>query len=472
MPERELNRQYQMLSFLVSRCDWQTLAQKCVKLLAHDPENFHLHQLLATAYVGLDWQGNVEPCLQALLRLGPNEASTHRFLVKYWSHRNKPDFAYWHAVRAMELDPEDAETSFIMGQALLSQGKIGLALQMLSRARSLAPDETFYGAIELQVRAIVQTSAEDAVKQKSDLNELLARDPNNALLLEMLGDFNADQLQNAKRAIELYKSALMCDPSNIECQQKLVSQIPKQNVFTQSLFLPLSAATSAFNTLCHGGWLVWIVWIIAFKGVLVFIAWLLITLPLFAIPALCFQLFFLAELSLLSFKSTPIQRIMVTLSKLPYWLRIVIVCFLILVYWASIMGVFRASVPLGLSIVGALYAFHLMIASFIILIKRVEFWHAELQAGTPLKTQLFRILLVLAACNLAMIFAFTISILMLPYEWIAMLVSAAIVVGGLLLNAFGILKILQFSLSAIRPTFQSTKLPQVGQPPPIPRALK
>lgn len=85
-----------------------------------------------------DWQGAESSCLRAL-EIDPNNADFHAYFAQVLSSLGRHDEALAHARRARELNPVNLGQSAIEGQQLLYAGRVDEALAQLRRTSELEP---------------------------------------------------------------------------------------------------------------------------------------------------------------------------------------------------------------------------------------------------------------------------------------------------------------------------------------------
>ncbi len=74
--------------------------------LDRHPNDFHLRQLVATLYIGLEDYERAERHLREVLRSEPEQASTHYLLATVALRRNRASDADLHFARYIALEPE------------------------------------------------------------------------------------------------------------------------------------------------------------------------------------------------------------------------------------------------------------------------------------------------------------------------------------------------------------------------------
>jgi tetratricopeptide (TPR) repeat protein len=85
-----------------------------------------------------DWQGAETSCLRAL-EIDPNNADFHGYFAQVLSSLGRHDEALLHAKRAQELNPLNLGQSAIYGQQLLYAGRVDEALTQLRKTSELEP---------------------------------------------------------------------------------------------------------------------------------------------------------------------------------------------------------------------------------------------------------------------------------------------------------------------------------------------
>ena len=98
----------------------------------------HISLCMGKFWYDWDWRGAESSCLRAL-EIDPNNADFHAYFAQVLSSTGRHDEALAHAKRARELNPVNLGQSAIEGQQLLYAGRVDEALAQLRKTSELEP---------------------------------------------------------------------------------------------------------------------------------------------------------------------------------------------------------------------------------------------------------------------------------------------------------------------------------------------
>lgn len=452
--------------------DWSRLESKAREFLLQNPEDAYTQFMFAMALIKLSRLADAARAIQILADYqGVNSSNFHWASTSYWMARNRYDYAWYHAYQLIELDPEDASHWQKGAGILLAIGKAPEAYGAALRARALDPSSTSGAELESIILAANANTTDDLVRLQRTLDDALAVAPDNPNIHELRGDFKQLALADRKGAIEHYRTALARNPLDADCQQKLIELIPVSNIFVWAMFLPLLTAKRIVHQANRHQIRYFFILVLAFKAVAVFLVWLVPALVLFLIPALCYEYFFVADVSVLAIRSRPIRWLMMRLQKIPLGLRIIgfvalwiaLICIPLWYFGVAIHVVLLASV--------SFYLFHLILIGSWIGIKRVDWWIANQGKELSTRARFGRLLVVGLVLNILFIALFFAWIFLVSDRLESYTIPVAIIGAILYLvaNATLILKMLDcFRRYRFDRRVRALRLPSPKQIPPMP----
>ena len=112
-----------------------------LKAIAVDESSAEAHVALAVVRSWTDWDwAGAEPEWRRALELNPNDANTHAYYAHFLANVGRVDEAVPHAERALELDPFNALYHAMHGVVLEYQRRYDDALAAAERAQQIQPD--------------------------------------------------------------------------------------------------------------------------------------------------------------------------------------------------------------------------------------------------------------------------------------------------------------------------------------------
>src|SRR4030095_6205535 len=101
-------------------------------------------------------------------------------------------------------------------------------------------------------------------------------------MLTSIGTILLAELEQPREAEDFFRQALTVNPSEKDVQRKLLEAIRARSLLYRTLSLPITAVRAVRSWQGNATRLIFL--IVAFKAVLAFLAWLIVTGPLF-VPA-------------------------------------------------------------------------------------------------------------------------------------------------------------------------------------------
>jgi tetratricopeptide (TPR) repeat protein len=178
-----------------------------------DPNDAAAHLALGKLYLE---RGNPDlaiPELSAALQLSPDLAGVHAGLGLARRAKGEPAAAIELLKRGVERNPSDQEARYVLGQTLLSVGRIDESRRELEEYRRV--QERISQTNSLFESAVERAKAGELERAQSLLEELLRLAPRYAPALRVLGAVLLER-GNTQRALEMSQKALAANPMNPE----------------------------------------------------------------------------------------------------------------------------------------------------------------------------------------------------------------------------------------------------------------
>jgi tetratricopeptide (TPR) repeat protein len=365
---------------------WSRLEHFAAERLAADPNDVEAHFHRAWALLKLERGGEAGPHVEYLLGTDPEDASFLKlaaFRHMYHDRRFKQARACLDA--ALKITPEDATLWYLAAIIEAQLYHLDDARKLVTRARQLDPDDADIAHLHITLHTLEQTGAKAAWHAVREHEKALALDPENDGLIASLGDVFLDELEMPERAEELYRQALALDPSDRRHQKRLWKAMQKRNFFFRTLRLPLSGLTLLLNVL-RGlrikPWLI-LLFIIAFKFVLLYLAWLLAATVVFAPPALMAGWLVMADLQRASRAAATVGQWWLDFHRLPLGLRVACCVVLTLGFWWGLFALLGIQPLVGFSAVATFFAVHLVAMAVRINMRKSDAHNAAMAARPP-----------------------------------------------------------------------------------------
>jgi tetratricopeptide (TPR) repeat protein len=343
---------------------WARLEHFASERLADDPNDVEAHFHRAWALLKLERGGEAGAHVDFLLKTDPEDASFLKlaaFRHMYHTKRHKQARACLDS--ALKIEPEDATLWFLAAVIETQRYRFEEARKFVARARQLDPDDADIAHLHITLNTLEQTGAKSAWYAVREHEKALALDPENDSLIASMGDVFLDELEMPERAEELYRQALALDPSDRRHQKRLWKAMQQRNFFFRTLRLPLSGLTLLLNLL-RGlrikPWLA-LVFIIGFKFVLAYLAWLLAATVVFGPPALLAGWMVMADLQRASRAAEKVGRWWLDFHRLPVAMRVACCVMITLGFWWGVFILFNVPALTGFAAVLTFFAVHLVV---------------------------------------------------------------------------------------------------------------
>lgn len=364
---------------------WKRLEHFAAERLAADPDDVEAHFHRAWALLKLQRWDEAEPHVEFLLKTDPEDASYLKLAAFRLMCRGRPKHARICLDSALKIAPEDAMLWHLAAVTEAQLHHFDKAREMARRARQLDPEDADIAHLCLKLNALERTGAMSAWHAVKEHEKALALDPGNDSLIASMGDVFLDELEMPERAEELYRQALALDPSDRRHQKRLWKAMQQRNFFFRTLRLPLSGLRALLNILkglLIKPWLA-LVFIIGFKFVLVYLAWLSAATVVFGPPALLAGWIVMADLQRASLAADKVGRWWLDFHRLPVGVRVACCVLLTLGFWWGLSALLAVPPLKGICVAMLFFAVHLVAMAFCVHSRKKEARRAAVAMTPP-----------------------------------------------------------------------------------------
>jgi tetratricopeptide (TPR) repeat protein len=366
------------LQHLHAAGQWGRLEEISRQRLAAEPADACGHYHRAWALLRLNRAPEMQPHVEHLLREDPEDVDHLKLAALWHLTANRNARAKSHLDSALALDPDEASVHYLLAVLASRQGKFKKAQAHAARARSLDPDDADYAQLDVELRSIGKETSADALNTIRELEEALRLEPDNARVMAGIGDVWLDSLEQPGRAEEMYRQALAIDPSDKGLQRKLWNAIQARNLFFRTLRIPIQGlqhVCAIARGLVLKPWYI-LVFIIAFKFVLGYLAWLLAAAVVFAPPAWFFEWLVLMDIRRADRWSRHVGGWWLRFHLLPFYLRFGLCLALVGAFWWALFLWVGIPAPLGFILVGVFFAVHFLLMLLYVACRKYSAWRA------------------------------------------------------------------------------------------------
>ena len=209
------------------------------ELLACDPERGDFHTVALRAAVAAGEQEAAANHLLQAKRLDGENPSVHYLDAYHHLERHRSRKAETAILKALSLDPEDADTWTLYGWICLERGDAPAAVRCGEKARALDATDIEADRVLIEARRRMGDGM-DRLGQRTltELRKALSLDPENALLHEDVGDVFLELEDEPLLAEASYREALRLAPTARRVQTKLLTAIRKRSRVLNALYAP------------------------------------------------------------------------------------------------------------------------------------------------------------------------------------------------------------------------------------------
>lgn len=365
---------------------WERLEKYAGETLAADAEDVEAHFHRAWALLKLDRGKEAGPHVEYLLRVNSEEVAFLK-LAAFWHMNVHKRYAQARAClqTALTIDPDDATVWNLAAIIETQLHEFEAARRFIIRARELDPDDADIAFLHITLLSMEQTGAKAAWQTVREHEKALTLEPENDSLIASMGDVFLDELEMPERAEELYRQALAIDPSDRHHQQRLWKVMQKRSLLFRTLRLPFSGATFALNVLraiVIKPWLI-LCFLVGFKLVLAYLAWLLAASIVFGPPALIAGWLVVSDLQRASRTAEKVGRWWLDFHRLPMWVRFLCCLALITSFWWGLFALFGIPAGQGFIGIGIFFGVHYLMMAVRVAMRKSDTHNAAAALRKP-----------------------------------------------------------------------------------------
>lgn len=341
---------------------WERLEEIARQRLAAEPEDAAGHFHRAWALLRLERGAEMQPHVEHLLRKDAEDVRYLQLAALWHLTGKRYKKARTYLDTALGISPEDAALHHLGSIIHARLGKMELAKVHSSRARSFDPDDADYIHWDVDLRSFGKDSARDTWHALKQLEEALRLEPENPRVMAAIGDLWMSPLEQPRRAEEMYRQALACDPRDKEVQRKLWHAIQARNLLFRTLRIPVVALNQlrfAFLGLLREPWR-FIFLFFACKFFMAYLLWLVAASVVFAPPAWLFEWLVLMDIRQADRVSRRVGVWWLRFHQCPFLMRFGFCLVLVLVFWWGLFAWLGIPPGMGLILVSLFFAVHLL----------------------------------------------------------------------------------------------------------------
>ncbi len=347
---------------------WQRLIDIACRSLEVDPLDAETHHHLAWAYLRVRQPEKMRPHVEFLLAHQPEEADTYQLAALCETEAGCHAKALEFAQVSLGLNPHLAALHHTAAIILTRQNQIAQARHHLALARAMEPENVRLASFDLALQTSSATTYEEIWEALRRWEALLAFDPENDEVHARLGDCFLS-LDKPAEAIEAYSRALALDPLDKEHQQSLRQALKARHFMYRVLRAPFSAWEYFRRGFASPAALV--CYVIGFKGLLIFLAWLVVSMVIFGPASWLYEGIMLADIRHARATASPrFRRWLPRLYDWPVWARWALFLVLFGGTWALVFRLFGGLPGLALRIIIILFTVQFVLCLVFHLLRR------------------------------------------------------------------------------------------------------
>ena len=200
----------------------------CLQALETDPSDVNFIALLGTSLMRQGKLDDAEQTLRRVVKIAPGFPRAQEDLGTVLLNLKKPAEAIPFLVKAIEQNPQSAESFFKLGGALKAEGQDDKAEEAFARSRALSPQK---GQIEQASILFAQGNYREAEKLAKELVRQNPQDVNAAALLARI----AIQARCYDDAEALLRRVVQIAPPFIHAWHDLSTALKEQSKFTEAI---------------------------------------------------------------------------------------------------------------------------------------------------------------------------------------------------------------------------------------------
>jgi Tfp pilus assembly protein PilF len=315
---------------------WERLMEMAKKSLAADPRDEAAHRHLAWAYAKTGQSRLMAPHVEFLLGEDADHPDYHHLAAIHHLGVRQPKQAKTHIDHMLQGCPYHPNYHYVACIHALRCNDPESARHHIQQARRLAPEWAAAAHLEIGIASIHETKAHQSWDRIRRLEETLALDPEDEDVMASMGDIYLLELERPRDAERLYRSALAIDPMDEELRRKLLNAVRARSLLYRTLSMPVSAL-GLFRIWWHKRAFGCVFLVLAFKGFMAFMLWLIVMGAMFTPAAKVYEWLVLSSVVRPRWQAH-LWRPLAWLFQAPLWLRLMIALGIIFGVWLAVVS--------------------------------------------------------------------------------------------------------------------------------------
>ncbi|MEM9480111.1 MAG: hypothetical protein AAGA58_10705 [Verrucomicrobiota bacterium] len=248
MPEG--NQSTRMLEQFAEMGRWDRLLDMGKEVLAHDPENERVHQLVGLAALNEGELKLARRHIEFATGANPDDPFPHYLQGKLCEKENRPLFAKKHFLDALMLDPLDPGYFVAYGWNCLQRGDFRSGYNAALEARKIDPENADAASLLTTAESELETGTLGDGKAQIDAYEsILALDPEDDTLHFQIGRTWLYEENDVDAAEPRLRQALRMDPGNKVYQKAMLEVVRRRDPVLKILHSPWRFITRTYREL-------------------------------------------------------------------------------------------------------------------------------------------------------------------------------------------------------------------------------
>ena len=233
-------RNQRMLAHLIEAGQWDRALDLAPSLLAEDPEDWHVHAMIAHAALNAgDDLKRARHHAESALRLRPEDSFSHLLMARVHGKSNRLLDAKRALLESLKFDPESAALWQEFGWNCHQRGDGITAAKAVEQARALNPVDP---GLEILATAVAGQASNagrlDAFGQIEGYERALRHDPEDAWAMFKIGQVYLNDLDDGANAREWFQRAARIDPTQSAFRQGLHAAIRRNDPVLRVMHFP------------------------------------------------------------------------------------------------------------------------------------------------------------------------------------------------------------------------------------------
>ncbi|MEM7386516.1 MAG: tetratricopeptide repeat protein, partial [Verrucomicrobiota bacterium] len=222
---------------------WERALTVTGEMLAEDPENLYAHRIRGLAALNLDRHKEARQSIERTISGDPDDPFPHYLLGLLHDKENRLLPARDHFLKALQLNPENADFWVQYGWNYAQRGDIEGAKEAADKALKLDPTHQEGKRLLAVANTHLENGDEqatrlDAFAQIEAYEDLLENDPEDALTLNAIGEIYLDQLKDSENGERHFRRALLLAPGHPKFRKNLFRALRRRDPVLRVLWAP------------------------------------------------------------------------------------------------------------------------------------------------------------------------------------------------------------------------------------------